>query len=50
MYRVQFKNSLSDSIWSDLSGDVLANDTTGFKDDATAQTTGQRYYRVFLVP
>jgi len=50
MYRVQFKSSLLDSIWSDLSGDVLANDTTGFKDDPTAETTGQRYYRVLLVP
>ncbi len=27
-----------------------ANDTTRFQDDATTETTGQRYYRVLLVP
>jgi hypothetical protein len=49
-YRVQFKNSLLDPAWTDLPGDVVAADTTGFADDATSGATGQRYYRVRLVP
>ena len=49
-YRVQFKDSLLDPAWTDLPGDVVAPDTTGFRDDATSGATGQRYYRVRLVP
>jgi hypothetical protein len=49
-YRVQFKDSLLDPAWTDLPGDVVAADTTGFADDATSGATGQRYYRVRLVP
>jgi hypothetical protein len=49
-YRVQFKDSLLDPAWTDLPGDVVAADTTEFADDATSGATGQRYYRVRLVP
>jgi hypothetical protein len=48
-YRVQYKESTSDPLWSDLPGDVAATETTGVKEDATVGT-GQRYYRVVLVP
>jgi hypothetical protein len=48
-YRVQFKASLSDPAWSDLAGDVMATDTTGFKEDSSAGSAAQRFYRVLLV-
>ncbi|MBI3848808.1 MAG: PD40 domain-containing protein [Verrucomicrobia bacterium] len=48
-YRVQFKTSLSDSMWNDLVGDVTATDTTGFKEDSSAGAWSQRFYRVMLV-
>jgi hypothetical protein len=48
-YRVQFKVSVSDPIWSDLAGDVTAMDTTGVKEDASVGAAPERYYRVLLV-
>ncbi len=49
-YRVQFKASLLDVAWTDLTGDVTAADTTGFKVDASTGAAAQRFYRVLLVP
>ena len=49
-YRLQFKDSLVDSGWTDLPGDVVAAEATGFADDATSGATGQRYYRVRVLP
>jgi Tol biopolymer transport system component len=48
-YRVQFKNSVLDPSWTDLAGDVLATDSTAFKDDATTGAGPHRFYRVLLV-
>jgi Tol biopolymer transport system component len=49
-YRVQFKNSISDSAWHDLPGEVTASSGTGSKVDNSAGMSGQRYYRVVLAP
>src|SRR4051812_33822971 len=43
-YRVQFKDSLDETTWKDLSGDVTATGATASKTDAMA--TSQRFYRV----
>jgi len=48
-YRIQFKVSVSDPIWSDLAGDVTAMDTTGVKEDASVGAAPERYYLVLLV-
>ena len=48
-YRVQFKDSLTDTNWTALPGDVNATDTTAFKEDTTPATGNQRYYRVLLI-
>jgi len=49
-WELAYFNTLERDGTGDFDGDVLANDTTGFKDGATTETTNQRYYRVFLVP
>ena len=46
-YRLEFKESLSDSNWTPVTGDVTATDTTAFKEDPTTGT--QRFYRVRLL-
>ncbi|MDB6032626.1 MAG: hypothetical protein JWM16_2964 [Verrucomicrobiales bacterium] len=48
-YRVQYKNSVNDSGWTDLPGDVESTGptTTKMDDGAGAQ---QRYYRVLALP
>ena len=48
-YRVQFKESLTETLWHDLVGDVIATDTTGFKMDSSSGAAAQRYYRVLVV-
>jgi hypothetical protein len=47
-YRVQFKDAVNGSVWTDVAGDVVAAGTTGLKVDV-AGTTDQRFYRVLLV-
>ena len=49
-YRVQFKNSLDDSGWNDLPGDVTATGATASKTDTTSIGQSQRFYRVQVVP
>ncbi len=49
-YRVQYKNQLTDPDWTDLPGIVQAVGPTAGCVDATAPESGQRYYRVVLVP
>lgn len=49
-YRVQLKTDLTDSVWTDLSGDVTAVGSTASKDDDTASGALRRFYRVLLVP
>jgi YD repeat-containing protein len=49
-YRLQFKNSLSDTNWTDISGDVTAAGAIVEKVDASASAASRRFYRVMLVP
>lgn len=49
-YRLQFKNSLGDTPWTNVPGDVLANSATASKLDSTASGQDRRYYRVLLQP
>jgi len=49
-YRVQFKDTLSATNWTDLAGDVSATGVTASKTDAIFGGTSQRYYRVVLLP
>ena len=48
-YRVQYKNNLSDPAWTDVPGDVAAVGATVEKEDSSAITTGQRFYRIQLL-
>ena len=49
-YRLQYLNSVSDSDWKDVPGDIVATGSTCFKDDPSNGATQQRYYRVRLIP
>ncbi len=49
VYRVQFKEALSDAAWQTLSPDVTATNTTASKVDATFGSVPQRFYRVQLL-
>ena len=46
-YRLQYKNELSASAWTDLTPDVLATDSTASKTDLPG--TARRFYRVLQV-
>jgi hypothetical protein len=48
-YRLQFKNSLNEPLWTDLPGDVLAENPIASKTDLLI-TDGQRFYQVVLLP
>lgn len=50
VYRVQYKNALSDPAWTDLPNDVSATTTTASTADDTASGVSQRFYRILLVP
>ena len=47
-YRVQYKDSLSAPVWTDLPGDVTATTNTASKLDTTIGVVNQRLYRVSL--
>jgi YD repeat-containing protein len=47
-YRVQYKNDLNETAWSDLAGDVIASGPTASKADGL--TNLHRFYRVMLRP
>ncbi|MCI0536562.1 MAG: hypothetical protein L0Z50_15185 [Verrucomicrobiales bacterium] len=47
-YRLQFKSALSDTVWQDVAGDVVATDTIVIKADLGVPT--QRFYRVVELP
>jgi hypothetical protein len=49
-YRVHYKSSLSSPSWLELPGDVTADAWTAFRLDCTIGRTGQRYYRVQMLP
>jgi hypothetical protein len=46
VYRVQYKNSLSDATWTDLPGDVSATGATSSKMDSSGGTN--RFYRLYM--
>lgn len=48
IYRVAYKNSLTDATWTNLSGLITATGTTTSYTDTTASTKTQRYYVVFV--
>ena len=48
VYRVQFKNSLNDTNWSDLPGDVTATNGVASKSDVISGAT--RFYRLRVFP
>jgi hypothetical protein len=47
-YRVQFKTTLDQPNWTDLSGDIVAAGASATKSDAASG--GQRFYRVTVLP
>ncbi len=50
IYRVQYKNLLSDPLWTDLSGDVSASAWTAGKTDCPPVGAADRFYRILLLP
>ena len=49
-YRLQYKNDLSDVLWTDVPGDVLATNTLALKLDAGSATNAARFYRIVALP
>jgi hypothetical protein len=47
-YRMQFKNSVTNAAWTDITPDIVASGTTTIANSAS--TNGQRFYRVILLP
>jgi hypothetical protein len=45
-YRVQYKDNLSSTGWTDIPGDIVAANSLAGKNDAAASGTRQRFYRV----
>jgi len=48
-YRVEFKDDLASSTWSQLAGDVFAIGPTSSKSDPLPDPSGRRFYRVMVV-
>ncbi len=49
-YRLQYKNDLSEALWLDVAGDVLATNALAFKFDAASATNVARFYRIIALP
>jgi uncharacterized delta-60 repeat protein len=49
-YRVQYKDNLSASQWTDLTGEISTTGATATHSDATLGNLHQRFYRVLLLP
>jgi len=49
-YRVEFKNDLTATNWTAISGDVFASGTTASITDTFSPTNASRFYRVVVVP
>jgi len=47
-YRIQFKDDLSDPVWNNLTGDIVAHGLTANRIDTTLGGQ-QRFYRVQLL-
>jgi YD repeat-containing protein len=50
VYRLQYKNNLTDANWFDLPNDVTATGTTTVKTDAMPRNQTNRFFRVMLLP
>ena len=50
VYRVQFKNRLSEPEWTDLNGDVTSTTTSATKIDEAGGASAERFYRVLALP
>ena len=48
-YRVQYKDSL-ETAWQDLSAEISVNGAQGFAIDTTVPVSGNRFYRVVVLP
>jgi Tol biopolymer transport system component len=48
-YRAQYKNDVNTTVWTDLPGDIVAEDHSASKLDDTGAGLSQRFYRVVLV-
>jgi hypothetical protein len=49
VYRVQFKDELGDTAWTNLPGDVTAAGATAVKQDTTVGPVSRRFYRIQAV-
>lgn len=49
IYRVAYKNNLTDSTWTDLSGNINGNGTSCAWMDSTAASASKRFYVVYTV-
>jgi hypothetical protein len=49
-YRLQYKNTLTDSLWLDISGDVVAVTNFPSKLDPAPATNNSRFYRIIVLP
>jgi hypothetical protein len=49
-YRVEYKNSLTDSEWQSVSGEIRLSGSTGYVLDSSASSTAQRFYRAVALP
>jgi hypothetical protein len=49
IYRVAYKNDLTDATWTDLSGNITATVTTCSWRDSTAASASKRFYVVYMV-
>ena len=48
LYRIVFKDSLTDTDWTDLGNDIMATDSSTSWIDNTAAGFSRRFYRVRL--
>ena len=48
IYRVAYKNDLTDATWTDLSGDITASGTPCSWTDSTAASANKRFYVVYV--
>ena len=49
-YRLQFKNGIIDTNWTDIPGDVLASTNIAVKADPAPATNFTRFYRILALP
>jgi YVTN family beta-propeller protein len=50
IYRLQYKNTLTDPLWLDVPGDIVATNGLASKLDPSAITNSSRFYRIVALP